>query len=229
MAEFENVAIDVKAEDIEHVAKRPLIMYIGKPTSSTKGLDGQLYFDEAERKLYLCIGKNVSGNSYTWVSINDLSKYVLNSLTIAGIDLKDNITADELKEALGIDLRDYVKSDRKIAGFTLDEDISASDLASMLKVSKVYVEAKAPTSFDEGENAFWIDIATSKLYYCNERKLSGYNWIDLSVGSGGVSDEQIQEAVNNYLDENPVKVEGGLSAELTNALKTYFTNIISKM
>ena len=49
--------------------------------------------------------ENPSG-TYTWEKIGttqtDLADYVKKTLTIAGIDLADNITADELKTALGL-------------------------------------------------------------------------------------------------------------------------------
>lgn len=52
--------------------------------------------------------------SYKWEQIGttkvNLSDYVLKTLTIAGIDLQDNITADELKTALGLKALAYKDS-----------------------------------------------------------------------------------------------------------------------
>jgi hypothetical protein len=198
LAEFENVAIDVRAEDIERVAKRPLIMYTGKPTSSTKGLSGQLYFDEAEEKLYLCIGK-VSESSYTWVSINDLSDYVLNSLTIAGIDLKDNITAEDLRSA--------IKSQKVIKNNTVPPTTENENYAEIgdfyfqtLSLSpKLYLcisKTENPESIDGELDAYlydWLDLTSNEIdligYVPATRKIAGL------VLENDITVEQLQSAL----------------------------------
>ena len=56
--------------------------------------------------------------SYKWEQIGttkvSLSDYVLKTLTIAGIDLQDNITAEELKNALGLKALAYKDSAKEL-------------------------------------------------------------------------------------------------------------------
>lgn len=73
------------------------------------GTEGQIVinYENGKRNVYMCVDAYYAGDDdtpvYVWVKLNeDLSDYVKNSLTIAGVDLKDNITADELNDALGI-------------------------------------------------------------------------------------------------------------------------------
>lgn len=70
----------------------------------------------------------------------------------------------------------------------------------------------------------------TSIYTQNEEPVDatdGSLWVDLDEDGenyNGVTDEQVQNAVNSYLDKNPIE-SGGLSKSLTSALKTYFTNI----
>lgn len=70
----------------------------------------------------------------------------------------------------------------------------------------------------------------TSIYTQNEEPIDatdGSLWVDLDEDGenhNGVTDEQVQNAVNSYLDKNPIE-SGSLSKSLTNSLKTYFTNI----
>lgn len=87
----------------------PLIFGSDPPTSSTKGYAKQMYFDIENATFYVCRG--LVGSGYLWEKAFtsgggggniDLSDYVPTSRKIADIDLKDDITVEELMEKLSI-------------------------------------------------------------------------------------------------------------------------------
>ncbi len=103
MAEFENVAIDVSAKDIEYVAKRPLLTGSKAPTASTSGELKQLYCAITEKAFYLCT--HVQTDNMKWEKIAeyvDTSDFVKVTRTIAGLSLSENILTEDLAEALSV-------------------------------------------------------------------------------------------------------------------------------
>lgn len=73
-------------------------------------------------------------------TVNNL---VPNTRTIAGVDLKDNVTATELKKALGIDnvtdsnVSNMVPNTRTIAGIDLVDNITTAELKTALAINNV--------------------------------------------------------------------------------------------
>lgn len=102
-----DLADDITATELRTaLGTYPVLFANGAPTSTTKGGSGQLLVNELKKEIYMCLGK--TGASYNWHNLTaagvdvDLSGYVLNTLKIAGIDLADDITVEELQEALNV-------------------------------------------------------------------------------------------------------------------------------
>lgn len=76
--------------------------------SNYEGSSGQIVinYEGNQHNVYMCVGGNTEPLAYYWVKLNgdstSSSDCVKNTLTIAGIDLVDDITAEELLEALQI-------------------------------------------------------------------------------------------------------------------------------
>lgn len=180
MADFDNIPIDVSAEDLENVAKRPYKVVARPPTGLDTGETGQWWIEiDSETEEVVQIYQRVG---FKWVSyLNDETK-------IAGLKIKDNISVEDLLTALdvyplifgsdpptsstkgyakqiyfdienatfyvcrglvgsgylwekaftssgtggNIDLSDYVKKSRKIAGIDLEDDITVEELQTAL-------------------------------------------------------------------------------------------------
>lgn len=96
---------------------------------TTGGVVGALYFvhnaelGEGKGKLYICTAEN-SFEDYTGMHAHgiDLTKYVEKTMTIAGIDHKDNITAAELVSGLKSQIDNAAQDGKFITGFTVNED-----------------------------------------------------------------------------------------------------------
>lgn len=92
---------------------------------------------------YACIGNSTDG--YEWEPIGstktDLSDYVQKDTTIAGIDLQDNITGAELKQALGLGSMAYVNS----ASVSGTATITHTQTAAGVTQGKVTAEGSVST------------------------------------------------------------------------------------
>lgn len=102
--------------------------------------------DDAEAGAYIeyaCIGNSTDG--YVWEPIGstetDLSDYVQKTATIAGIDLQDNITASELKTALGLGALAYLNS----AAVTGTAAITHTATQASVTTGKVTAEGEVST------------------------------------------------------------------------------------
>jgi len=94
-----------------------------KSTSQTQNI-----YDE-----YLCTRSGIEGNyTYSWEKIGDteidLSNYVQKTLTIAGIDLQDNITKSELQNALTDSTHNFVTDSEKSTWNAKQNALSQSQL-----------------------------------------------------------------------------------------------------
>ena len=122
--------------------------------------------------------------------------YVENSAEFSG-EFKDNENAEFLRyekelneiyaKITGTDLSSYVTTDRTIAGLSLADDITAEELCSALSVYPTILKEGAPTVFDGYVGRFLVDTVNCDLYYCDQRTLSGSNWIKLTDSSSSAS------------------------------------------
>lgn len=100
---------DITAEKLNEALKTyPILVFNSAPDTSTKGNNGQIgiykNISDGSVSVYYCGG---GSSGYTqWVKVADtcndidLSDYVPTERTIAGVDLKSDITKDKLRDAL---------------------------------------------------------------------------------------------------------------------------------
>ena len=122
---------------------------------------------------------------------------------------------NELIEQLNSsDMNSFVKNSRTIAGLSLSQDISAAELTNSLKTYPIKVFSSAPTLVTQGKiNQLGVYVKhptgsnnySVELYLCNSIRNGAYSW--LRINSNLLTDEQISDAISDYLKENPI--EGG--------------------
>ena len=172
----------------------PILESSKKPTSGNHGEIGQFWIRKNNdlESLYMCIKQNLANEtnpfpSYEWIEFPLTSNVVPIIRKIAGLELNEDITASQLNKALSVYplISTSVEPTRKTVG----------------SIGQFYL----CTTYDGV-------IYTYKLYYCSYTNNGDYNWVCIydssKVTSGGVTGEQIQNAVDNYFDENPIRVEG---------------------
>ena len=122
---------------------------------------------------------------------------------------------NELIEQLNdSDMNSFVKNSRTIAGLSLSQDISADELTNSLKTYPIKLFSSEPTPVTQGKiNQLGVYVKhptgsnnySVELYLCNSIRNGAYSW--LRINSNSLTDEQISDALSEYLKEHPV--EGG--------------------
>ena len=94
MADFDNIPIEVSAEDLENVAKRPYKIVARPPTGLDTGETGQWWIEiDNETEEVVQIYQRVG---FEWVS------YLNSETKIAGLNLKDEISVEDLLTTLDV-------------------------------------------------------------------------------------------------------------------------------
>jgi hypothetical protein len=119
---------------------QPLIKFFRVASLPATGTPGALYFVSGEGVLYVCTGTSsfeaysgardasLNGELLTIVDRSgkdvevDLSKYVKKEQTIAGINLEDNITVEELRAALGLTAGNLKGEENVLEGIKVNGD-----------------------------------------------------------------------------------------------------------
>lgn len=138
---------------------------------------------------------------YSWEKIGnarlDLSGYVQKTMTIAGVDLQDNITTGELQVALEDSTHRFVSDaekenwDDKQAELVSGENIKTINNESVLGGGDIQVGypviegSAAPTSATVGKVGQWyLNTTDSTLYQCRgvvtENAVTIYNWVKIA-------------------------------------------------
>lgn len=160
MADFPNIPIEVSAKNLELVASRPLIVYPTAPKGTDVGKEGQFWYAETTNELFIYTSNK------KWENINsvDLSEYVKNTFTIAGLPLTEDITDKELYVALGVSP-------------TIQSDEPPHNTTG--RAGQIYIQ-----EFEDGSTKLYIQA----------RSGGGQRWLDITDGITGNVKKTLQIA-----------------------------------
>lgn len=196
---------DITVKQLQTALKAyPLLIGAVAPTKSTVGVKNQLYIYVTSNTatLYFCrlVDEDTDSGeiTYNWQIIGgsniDLSSYVKNTLTLAGLDLTSDRTAEDLQTALDV----YPLISKSVVP-------STSTVGSK---GQMYI----CITYDGKKYRY-------RLYYCSYVLSSStdttYNWIciyDSDEISSEISDEQIATAIEEYIAQNSIEGADGKSA-----------------
>lgn len=195
------LADDITATELRNAMNTyPVIFYNGAPSTATVGRTGQLYFDEINKNLYICLGRNNS--SYNWFNltgkIDDQASFVgsysaatpqsevVGQIEYVGSGLAGqkglHILIDETGERLQLATMEDVKNNtrfntrNKIYGVTFDDrttDTAVTRIADAKGLQNDYVIG---AEFQNGGRNDFDNV----FPWCDMRRCN------LTVGSDGV-------------------------------------------
>ena len=138
--------------------------------------DGYLYLVLADGYLYYWDSAEedwVQGYEY----VQDVSNFVLKTTTIAGINLQNNISKDELKAALDISLVDNFNVNK---GYNLKDELDNANLITATDKSRLldkYVNSSGGISDEVGWCVYQFDVSGHNRIYCYMNNPVGVHYL----------------------------------------------------
>ena len=214
---------DVYAQSLANFAELRMLSGKGAPTTETAGKVNQLYRDETNNRLYVCVN-DVDG--YTWAMIGGGG----GGGTVVTIDTtlsKSGQAADAKAAGDAIDKKldkaQGTGNTGKILGIGADGNVTPQD-----KPVQALAGAAAPTTATAGvvgqEYYVIADNSVTEMYVCTSALIGSYTWDKVEFGGGGGAlSNAVKDALLNcfahvaWTDENGQSYYNALQSALNSS------------
>ena len=214
---------DVYAQILANFAELRMLSGKGAPTTETAGKVNQLYRDETNNRIYVCVN-DVDG--YTWAMIGGgggggTVVTIDTTLSKSGQAADAKAAGDAIEKKL--DKAQGTGNAGKILGIGADGNVTPQD-----KPVQALAGAEAPTTATAGvvgqEYYVIVDNAVTEMYVCTSALIGSYTWDNVEFGGGsGSLSNAVKTALLNcfahvaWTDENGQSYYNALQSALNSS------------